>query len=259
MPRMPHIRSQLRQMKELMPHQTVQEGRHVRAIRPPSAGKESGVMGAPAIYDNVRFPHMAKVLCMEYGFTNGQMAKVFGVSIKTVDMWTTTHDDFKAAVRAGRDAFDSCKVENALLKIALGYEFEETTSKAIYLRGKTEEGVVTKVPAREITKTIKHISPNAKAIQLWLTNRNPDRWKMTSTVNASITSKTEHTEKTLQLTADLGSMDSNALRALRDILSNQAPSEALAIENKQDGTLLLDLIDRANSVMDDVEDAEYTE
>lgn len=250
MARIPRLGIQLREMKASMPHQTVQVGRHQRKVRPPSQG--DGKRGAPAVYDPVRFPHMAHVLCKEYGFTAEQMGKVFGVSVKTVNSWMQLHPEFKQAVQAGKDEFDSVKVESALLKIALGYSFEEKTTKTVYLRGKSAEGDKIRVPAREVTTTVKQLPPNAKAIAFWLTNRQRDRWQMVSTVNANINSKTEHTTKTLQVTADFSKMDSKQLRALRDLVTTQK-TDNLEIENNQENTLLLEMLDSARGVMD----AEY--
>ena len=81
---------------------------------------------------------------------------------------------------------------------------------------------------------------------------------MVSTVNANINSKTEHTERTLQVTADLSTMDSNQLRSLRDLLSTQKEASPLDIENKQEGTLLLEMLNSAREIIE-AEDAEYTE
>lgn len=254
----PTLRSQLIQMKELLPQPKVETGRHKRAIRPPAPGINSGVRGTPAIYDPIRFPHMANILCKEYGFTNAQMAKVFGVSVKTVNMWMTTHEEFKIAARAGRDEFDTVKVENALLKIALGYEFEETTTKATYVMGKDKEGKDVKVPAREVSTTIKQVAPNAKAIQFWLTNRQAERWRNVTNVTASITSKTEHTQRTVQVTADMSTMNSDQLRALRDLITSQKTNNPIEIEQGS-GTMLLDLVDKAHDVLDEGEYAEYLE
>ena len=247
MARRQRIGLQIRDMNAVHPHMQPQEGRHQRAIRPPG---QKGVRcpGTPPIYDPIRFPHMGNVLCKEYGFTAMQMAEVFGVSKKTVEAWMMRYPEFKVAVKAGRDEFDSCKVENVLLKIALGYEYQEKSVKTVSVRGVDSEGKTIRVPAKETTLTTKQYAPNAKAIALWLTNRQPDRWKLTSTVNAEITSNTVHTENRLSVTADLNLMDSNQLRALRDLISTQK-TETLEIEHKEE-TPMMELMDKANRILE---------
>jgi hypothetical protein len=237
----------------LPPYRTVEVGRHQRKIRPVPAINAG--QGAPAIYDNTRFPHIAKVLCKEYGFTTIQLGKVFGVSSKTVESWLVKHKDFKDAVIEGRDEFDSVKVENALLKIALGYEYQEKSVKTVQCRSKDSEGNPIRVPAKEVTVTTKQFAPNAKAISFWLTNRQRDRWQMVSTVNANINSKTEHTERSLQLTADLSNMNSEQLRALRGMISSQKPEDAEILDSGQ-GTLLLEMLDKGREV---IEEAQFEE
>lgn len=223
-------------------------------LRPPP--KKGGHFGPTAIYDPIRFPHIANILCKEYGFTSRQMGEVFGVSFKTVEKWLIDHPEFKAAVRSGRDEFDSCKVENALLKIALGYEYQEKSVKTVTVRGVDSEGSTIRVPAKETTVTTKQYAPNAKAIAFWLTNRQPDRWKLTSTVNAEITSKTEHTERMLTVSADLSKMDSGQLRALRELVSTQK-TETLEIEHKETFPLS-DIMEKAKRIQE-AEEAQYAD
>jgi hypothetical protein len=185
-----------------------------------------------------------------------QMGEVFGVSRKTVESWLIKYPEFKVAVRAGRDEFDSCKVENALLKIALGYEYTEKSVKTVSVRGVDSEGKQIRVPAKETTVTTKQMAPSAKAIGFWLTNRDRERWKITSTVNAEITSNTTHTENRLNVSADLTKMDSNQLRALRELVSTQK-TETLEIGHDIE-TPMIEVMDKARAILD-AEEAEYIE
>lgn len=189
-------------------------GRHVSPIKPPSSG-----VGKPTLYDNVRMPHMAFVLCSEYGFTHEQLGKVFGVSKKTIDSWSLNKPEFKKAVKAGRDAFDGEKVEQMLLKRAMGFEYEERTIKRTYVSGKDCEGNSVKIPAKEYTTTTRYVPPETKAITFWLTNRQPERWKMAISVNANI--EQHSTQAKIDVKADLGQMDKDQLKMLRDLVSGQ--------------------------------------
>lgn len=237
----------LMEMNAVHPLKQKQEGSQVRPFVVPSNGKA----GKPSVYDPVRFPHIAKILCREYGFTAEQLGQVFGVSKKTVEDWVLTKKEFKDAVQEGRDAFDSIKVENALLKIALGYEYQETSTKTVKVRGVDSEGNKINVPAKEITVTNKVMAPNAKAIAFWLTNRQRDRWQQVSTVNANVSANTEHTEKTLNVTADLSKMDSVQLRALRDLITTQKSGDVLQItgEDNNDSDSLQQFISMAENVL----------
>ena len=59
-------------------------------------------------------------------------------------------------------------MENALLKRALGYEAEETTTEI-----REENGKKTKY----IKKTMRHVLPDTTAQIFWLKNRRPDKWR----------------------------------------------------------------------------------
>lgn len=202
-----------------------------------------------AIYDNDRFPYIAEVLCRNYGLTQAGIAPIFGVSVKAIEKWIQQYPDFKAAMVKGRDDFDSVKVEQTLLKRALGYKYTETTTKTVTLKRRSDEGMVY-VPAVETTITHKELPADVKAIMFWLTNRNSERWKMVTTVNANIKSNTEHTERKLSVTADLSKMDSVQLRALRDMIEVQGKN-APQIEAEGNHNEMLQLLETAQSFIED--------
>ena len=64
-----------------------------------------------------------------------------------------------------KSTISSISVENALLKRALGYDYEEVKTE-------TENGVVTKV-----TTITKQVVPDVTAQIFWLKNRRPDKWR----------------------------------------------------------------------------------
>lgn len=57
------------------------------------------------------------------------------------------------------------QVENALLKRALGYDFQEAK-----IEKSDKDGV-------KIIQTLKHIPPDVGAAAFWLKNRRPDKWR----------------------------------------------------------------------------------
>lgn len=128
------------------------------------------------------FPERAGRLCREAGLTTDQLAVAFGVASATVKEWMDIHADFRNAVYAGRDSFDSERVERALKKRALGFSYTEVTRKhrkTVEYDWDTgeEKEVEAFVTVKEVTK---NVAPDVTALQFWLVNRNPERWQWSS-------------------------------------------------------------------------------
>ena len=98
------------------------------------------------------------------GLTDEQIAKNIGISRSTLNVWKDRYSDISDALKRGKDVVDR-EVENALLKRALGYEYEE-------VKEKFEDGVIT-----ERTVTKKEVVPDTTAQIFWLKNRKPDKWR----------------------------------------------------------------------------------
>lgn len=98
------------------------------------------------------------------GLTDEQIAKNIGISRSTLNVWKDRYSDISDALKKGKDVID-CQVENALLRRALGYEYEEVKEKFEY-------GVIT-----ERTVTKKEVVPDTTAQIFWLKNRKPDKWR----------------------------------------------------------------------------------
>jgi DNA-binding transcriptional regulator YiaG len=169
--------------------------------------------GLHKVYDPIRFPTAANVLCKEHGFNKTQLAEVFGVTTSVISNWTDKHEEFRVAVKDGLDKFETEKIERTLVQLALGFEYDETT----VIDGFDKLGR----PAQTVSVTTKKALPNIKAIQLWLVNRDKARWKLESHVTATSNINTTHTDKTLKITADLSKMDVTQLKALRDMIQVQ--------------------------------------
>ena len=84
--------------------------------------------GRPTKYheDYVRIAHAA---CAELGATNEQLARLFGVGTTTLDRWIAAHEAFRGAIKKGKDLFDREVVEEALLRRACGYAYNERTRR----------------------------------------------------------------------------------------------------------------------------------
>lgn len=223
-------------------------------------GVEVNAKGRNAVYDSLRFPHIAETLCREYGFITIQLAEVFGVSDKAIELWSAKYPEFRAALRRGREDFDSEKVEKSLLKRALGYEFVEKTERMVYLIGKNKlTDVEVSVPAREIVTMHKQMAPDVKAIMFWLQNRNSDRWKSVAYIQAQVNA--QKTITTVNVDADIQNMSVDQIKALRDIVaaskSDGKEQEAIEVGNEELG----DIVYRAGQKMlgHDVEEYDLEE
>ena len=102
------------------------------------------------------------------GYTFQDIANRIGISISTLRMWRAQYPDIDNALKKGREIIDY-KVENALLKSALGYKTKEVKVTTTIRYGKTVETV------KEVID--KEQAPNVSAIQCWLYNRLPQKWK----------------------------------------------------------------------------------
>lgn len=91
------------------------------------------------------------------GITNDQIAYNMGISQSTLYRWMKDYPNMTDAIDRGKRPVDF-EVENALLKIALGYNYDEEQV--------TNQGKVVKVK--------KHHSPSPTAIKFWLSNRKPE-------------------------------------------------------------------------------------
>ncbi|MDE7431342.1 MAG: transposase [Lachnospiraceae bacterium] len=102
------------------------------------------------------------------GYTIEDIANKIGVNQKTLYDWRSQYPEIEEALRNGREIIDY-KVENALLKSALGYKKKEVKVTTTMRYGKVVETV------KEVTESEQ--APNVNAIQTWLYNRNKEKWK----------------------------------------------------------------------------------
>ncbi len=98
------------------------------------------------------------------GLTDEQIAHNMGISTKTLYNWKKKNLPILQALKKGKEVVD-IQVENALLKRALGYDYQE------------QKVEVSKKDGRKVTQTIKHVPPDTTAQIFWLKNRRPDKWR----------------------------------------------------------------------------------
>ena len=58
------------------------------------------------------------------GLTDEQIAYNLGIAVSTLYVYKEQHEEFSEALKRGKEVVDY-EVENALLKLALGYGYEE--------------------------------------------------------------------------------------------------------------------------------------
>lgn len=116
------------------------------------------------------------------GLTDEQIAKNMGISYSTFREWKKRYSALSAALKKGKAPVDF-EVENALLKRAIGFEYEETETIIEEIDGKQKKRV----------KKIKKVAlPETSAIIFWLKNRKPKEWrKFNPVVEAKIKAETQ--------------------------------------------------------------------
>ena len=87
-----------------------------------------------------------------------------GIHVSTLYDWKNAYNEISESLKRGKEVVDR-QVENALLKRALGYEYEEVSEKF-------EMGILTE---RKVTK--KQVVPDTTAQIFWLKNRKPADWR----------------------------------------------------------------------------------
>lgn len=104
------------------------------------------------------------------GLTDEQIANNLGISTSTFYDYQKKHSEFLEALKKGKEIVDY-EVENALLKRALGYEFEEKTYET---RWDENQGRFREVLTKKVRK---EIAPDTTAQIYWLNNRKPKQWR----------------------------------------------------------------------------------
>lgn len=104
------------------------------------------------------------------GLSNEQIAHNMGVSAKTLCEWQNRFGEFRNAIKKGKEVVDR-EVENAMLKRALGYEYDEITQEPV-----TDKD--TGITEMRVTKRVtKQVVPDVTAQIFWLKNRKPNEFR----------------------------------------------------------------------------------
>lgn len=117
----------------------------------------------------------AYLMCL-YGMTEKEIYTVLGISNNTWERWKRDREHLRTSLDKGKLPAD-LKVVQALFKRALGYEAPDTYWTTVRNEKYDSEGRVIERSSRVVGIPIKkHIPPDMKAIQMWLSNRSKGRW-----------------------------------------------------------------------------------
>lgn len=136
------------------------------------------------------------------GLTDEQIAHNMGISRSTLNEWKKRYPDISDTLKRGKEVVDR-QVENAMIKKALGYEFEEVTYASVIMsqeeydervdaavdvfnqenpKATSEERLafISTIPRTKevVTKRVtKQVAPDVLAQIFWLKNRKPATWR----------------------------------------------------------------------------------
>lgn len=147
------------------------------------------------------------------GLTDEQISHNMGIGYSTLQTWKGKHQDIQDSLKSGKEVVDR-QVENALLKRALGYRYDEITQEQV---PDPKTGSLTLVITKVVTK---EIHPDTTAQIFWLKNRKPEVWRDRQQVEHS--GETTHNIKT---ETDLSKLSVEELKELEAILSKTADTE----------------------------------
>ena len=94
------------------------------------------------------------------GLTDEQISEKMDIVKSTLYEWKKKFPDISEALKKGKEVVD-IQVENALLKRALGFTYDEVTYEF----------------GEEIKRVRKMVAPNVTAQIFWLKNRMPDKYR----------------------------------------------------------------------------------
>ena len=127
--------------------------------------------GSGSKYDQ-RYVKQAVKAC-QAGFTDKELADLFGVCPDTIQVWKLDHPEFSLALKSAKSPADD-RVERTLYHRAIGYSYN-----AVKIHYDKDAGWVEH-------DYVEHVPPDPACMIFWLKNRRPEQWR----------DKIEHDHKT---------------------------------------------------------------
>lgn len=126
-------------------------------------------------YEKVVLPNLELIeRWKRNGASEEEIAKRLGIAYSTFNLYKCQKSELSEVLKKGAEIVDT-EVENALLKRALGYDYDEITKE----RNGDNELIITKTVRKQVT-------PDVTAQIFWLKNRCPDKWRDKTQVEASV-------------------------------------------------------------------------
>ena len=132
------------------------------------ATTEKKKTGRPTKYSKELYPKIRK-LC-KLGATDKDIAELLDINQDTFHEWKKKHPEFSEFLKESKVITDE-DMEKSLRLRAMGC----TTKEVKNVRRLNKE--TGRLEDYETVETLKEHPPETKAIERWLFNRNPDRWK----------------------------------------------------------------------------------
>lgn len=155
------------------------------------------------------------------GDTQQTIASKIGVTDYTLRLWKKRYPEIKKALDTSREVIDY-KVENALLKAALGFttkEIKVTIGKKI-INGETVQ-LLKETTTREI-------APNVNAAMAWLNNRKHDQWKR----NRDKVIEVNEEDQAVSITIVRGPKDNQSDNVNQEVKFDKKPKEVEETDDK---------------------------
>lgn len=127
----------------------------------------TGTRGRPSAYKEEYVELARRLVYLDSNATDESLASFFGVGLATFRKWKSSYPSFSDAIAHAKRPADAT-VANALLRRALGYDYEEVVPIKVKEGG---NDVIKMVTVR------KHLAGDVTAQSLWLRNRQSAIWK----------------------------------------------------------------------------------
>jgi hypothetical protein len=118
--------------------------------------------GRPPEY-TAEYARMARRCMLAFGATIEELATFLDISTPTAKRWIDEHEDFRAAVKEGRERADA-QVAEKLFQRACGYEHQAVK---IFIHGGKPV----------VVAYVERFPPDTMACMYWLNNRRPDLFR----------------------------------------------------------------------------------
>lgn len=151
------------------------------------------------------------------GITEREIARRLHIAHSTFQAYKQQFPDFSDRLKKGRELAD-IRVENALFRSAVGFEYEEVKTE-YYENGKKvlQNNDPDAKQSKKITKVTRKVPGDVTAQIFWLKNRRPDKWRDRKEIDTNL-STPEDIQKFREL---LNSMSpAEKMKALHDMELN---------------------------------------